>query len=79
MVIEGTIVGVMETWPLQLSVDTGEDVCQVSLAQSTSITYGGRPADPAHLLPGRRVRVEGESSNAHAMKAERIDIGVAAT
>lgn len=77
MILEGTIVGVMETWPLQLSIDTGGDAFQVGLGESTVITCEGRSADPAQLLPGRRVRVEGESSNAHAMKAERIEIGSA--
>jgi hypothetical protein len=75
VVIEGTIVDVMETWPLQLSVDTGEGVCQVALAEATAVTSEGQPAEPAQLLPGRPVRVEGKASNARAMKAARIDIG----
>ncbi len=75
MVIEGTIIDVMETWPLQLSVDAGEGVCQVALGEATVVTSEGRPAEPAQLLPGCPVRVEGKASNARAMKAVRIDIG----
>ena len=74
MVIEGTIIGVMETWPLQLSVDTREGTWQVALAETTVVTSGGRPVDLSKLLPGRRVRVDGEASTARAMKATRIDL-----
>ena len=74
MVVEGTIVGVMETLPLQLSIDTGRGTRQVALAEGTTITSGGQLADMAQLLPGRRVRVEGEAANESAMRAARIDI-----
>ncbi len=74
MVIEGTIIDVMETWPLQLSVDTGDGVCQVALGETTAVTSEGRPAEPARLLPGRPVRIEGEASTLRAMKAARIEI-----
>jgi hypothetical protein len=75
VVIEGTIVDVMETWPLQLSVVTGEGLYQIALAEATAVTSEGRPAEETQLLPGRPVRVEGEPSNGLAMKAARIDIG----
>jgi hypothetical protein len=75
VVIEGTIIDVMETWPLQLSVDTREGIYHVALAETTAVTSEGRPEEPAQLLPGRPIRVEGKASNARAMKAARIDIG----
>jgi hypothetical protein len=75
VVIEGTIIGVMETWPLQLSVNTREGVYQIALGETTAVTSEGVATEPAGLLPGRWVRVAGEPSNARAIKAERIDIG----
>jgi hypothetical protein len=75
VIIEGTIVDVMETWPLQLSVDVGGRTRQVALAEGTVITSEGQPADAGRLLPGRRIRVEGEPAYAGAIKAACIDIG----
>jgi hypothetical protein len=75
MVIEGTIVDVMETWPLQLAVDTREGIYQVALAEATTVTSEGQPAEPARLLPGLSVRIEGEAPNPRAMRAVHIDIG----
>ncbi len=75
MVIAGTILEVMETWPLQISIDTGERTWHVALDERAGITSEGQPADVAQLLPNRWVRVEGEAANAGAMKAVRVDIG----
>jgi hypothetical protein len=75
VIIEGTIIDVMETWPLQLSVDVGGRTRQVALGEETVITSEGQPADAGRLQPGRRIRVEGESAHAGAIKAARIDTG----
>ncbi len=58
--IQGTIEGVMETWPLQLTVAAGGMRYLVTLTDSTAIRRAGRPADARSLRPGFRVAVSGE-------------------
>jgi hypothetical protein len=73
MLIEGEVVGVMETWPLQLAVQTDAGTYHVILGD-TVITSGGRSASPEDIRPGLDVRVEGEASGRRGMTASRIDI-----
>ena len=75
--IQGTIEGVMETWPLQLTVSTGATRYVVSLAPNTVLKRGGRPADARSLRPGARVAVTGERpprGDAHALVAAVITV-----
>lgn len=74
MVIEGIIAEVMETWPLQLFVETDEGSYHVALAESTAVITKGQPVGPEQLLPGLNIRVEGDASGSRGMHATRIEI-----
>ena len=74
MAIEGSIVEVMESWPLQLTVETEAGRYQVSLLSETTVTREGETVDPGELMPGLRIRVGGQSSGANAMTARAIEI-----
>jgi hypothetical protein len=74
MVIEGEVVAVMESWPLQLTVQTGEDTYHVALLDETHITRRAERAEPSTLLPGALVRIEGQRSAANALVAKEIEI-----
>jgi hypothetical protein len=59
--IQGTIVRVMETWPLQLVIATPQGNLQVPLREDTEILLpGGASGSVRMLRSGRKVRVEGK-------------------
>jgi hypothetical protein len=60
-IVEGNIVRVMESWPLQLVVDTLSGRLGVLLTEETKIMEGGRSVGPNALLPGEKVRLTGRS------------------
>jgi hypothetical protein len=74
MRIEGNIVDVFESWPLQLAVEADTIRCHVSLAHNTSIIFQGRPASPQDLKTHRRIRIEGEAAGTNALLATNIEI-----
>jgi hypothetical protein len=60
MVYEGTIVAVMETWPLQLIISSTQGRVHITMREDTEIqTSTGAPGNVQMLRPGRRVRVDG--------------------
>jgi len=70
--MEGRIVSVLETWPLQLTVDAAAGRWSVSLTAETVVTEGGRDAGPERLGTGARVSVSGRETGPRAMIADRI-------
>jgi hypothetical protein len=74
MIIEGKIVEVMESWPLQLTVETETGRYHVQLLSETTITREGETVDPGELLPDLQVQVEGQSSGSNAMTAQAIEV-----
>jgi hypothetical protein len=74
MVIEGEVVAVMESWPLQLTVQTMQGTYHVALLDETQITQRAELAEPSALRPGARVRIEGRQSAASALVAKNIEI-----
>ena len=60
MIIEGRIVSVMETWPLQLAVQGEGSVVHVQLTDQTSLLRGGSAIDPGEISPSMRVEVKGQ-------------------
>jgi hypothetical protein len=72
--IEGEIVAVMESWPLQLTVETPTGRVQVGLQAGTVVTQGGQPSDPGGLRPGLRVRIAGERSGPGALSARSVEL-----
>ena len=76
MIIEGKIVAVMESFPLQLKVDTKSGSYSVKLLSDTKITRQGETVDPGELSPDQKVRIKGQSSGSSqsAITAQTIEI-----
>jgi hypothetical protein len=74
MSIEGTIRSVMESWPLQLVVETATGRWQVALRDDTTIARNGEPADAHQIVPGVRVRIEGDVSGVNAISAAALEL-----
>ncbi|NEO72126.1 hypothetical protein [Moorena sp. SIO3H5] len=76
MIIEGKIVAVMESFPLQLKVKTESGSYSVQLLSDTKITRQGETVDPGKLSPKQKVRIKGQSSGSSksAITAETIEI-----
>lgn len=72
--IEGTILEVMESWPLQLVVDAEQDRFQVALKEDTQVLEDSERVDPGRFRPGLRVRVEGARTGASALRADTVHI-----
>ena len=75
--IEGEITQVMESWPLQLIVQTQNGRYYVGLLPETKITRRGQKVDPNKLNSGLRVKIQGQpsaSANQLAMTAKVIEI-----
>ena len=72
MIIKGTIAEVMESWPLQLTVESEGAVYHVSLGLETVVTRGPATLEPGALLPGQRVVITGQSGVA-PMTMNRAD------
>jgi hypothetical protein len=62
MAVEGTILEVMETWPLQLVISSLQGRVHVALREDLTVQKtDGASVDVKSLRPGVRVRVEGGS------------------
>lgn len=79
MTIDGTVVDVMETWPLQLSVRSHTGLVPIALSDTTVITSRGRPAGAGAIRPGTTVQVEGEHLGTPTMIVRRVDVRPAST
>lgn len=55
--MEATIVNVMESWPLQLALQTSSGPQHVALDESAQIARGGVTLSAGDLRPGQRVRI----------------------
>jgi hypothetical protein len=58
-VVEGKILQVMESWPLQLVVDVPSGHLDVLLSDDTTVIQAGRSVDPNALTPGLVIRLRG--------------------
>ncbi len=67
---------VMESWPLQLTVQTQTALYHVVLRSDTQITQQGKEVNPGSLRPDLPVRIGGQvySSNPLGMNAEAIEV-----
>ena len=76
IIIEGTVVEVMESWPLQLSVESGGRIFQVRLLEETEAAHRGKMIDHHRLKPNCFVRIVGECppSDEHTLTALSIDL-----
>ena len=75
MTIEGSILEVMESWPLQLIIKTPAGRWHVALLTTTTIALGPQQVDPGELVPGLAVVVSGHAEpGPQALTAEAIHI-----
>ena len=74
MTIEGTIAEIMESWPLQLTVDVADGTIHVELLEETTITKNGEDVEPGTLTNGQTIRIEGENTGPNAILARHIEI-----
>ena len=73
--ITGKITGVMETWPLQLTLDVESEQYYVSLKNNTDIYRGSQPATAGELSPGMQVKITGITSESETrLIAQSIEI-----
>jgi hypothetical protein len=71
---EGVILEVMESFPLQWTVQANAGRYHVGLLKETIVSRGSIRVDAGELTPGLRVRVEGEYSAPNAVIAQEIEI-----
>lgn len=76
MKIEGKIVSIMETWPLQLTVTTSTGRYHVSLLPETIVKRADQPLDVSALRTNYTVQISGYSTEDHAITAELIELQV---
>ena len=69
-----TILNIMETWPLQLVLQTSAGKVQMMLAENTNIKHGREEnLDPGKLRPGQHVRVLKQAANGAIAELEIVD------
>lgn len=69
-----TILNIMETWPLQLVLQTSTGKVQMMLAEDTNIKHGREEhIDPGKLRPGQHVRVLKRAASGAIAELEIID------
>ncbi|MEM7126527.1 MAG: hypothetical protein AAF702_09390 [Chloroflexota bacterium] len=73
MNIEGEVIEIMESWPLQLTVETDSSLVHVELTEETIIMAQNETITPANLKIGQRVKVDGEGGN-DVMIAQSIEV-----
>lgn len=76
ILIEGKISRVMESWPLQLMVETQNGCYAVGLLSETKVTRWGQIADAGLLSCGLQVKIQGQPSviDKLAMTAQAIEM-----
>ena len=68
--IDAVVKHVMESWPLQLSLQTSSGDEQVALAEETVIKRAGVKVDPGVINPGQRVRVTMRTTDGYRIVTE---------
>jgi hypothetical protein len=71
--MEATIVQVMESWPLQLALQTADEVVHVMLAEKVSIMRKGLAVDPGALHPGQKIRVLSRTPQGSVLALEILE------
>ncbi len=72
--IQGQILAVMESWPLQLTLETAQGEFTVQLAETTTVYQNDVVVDPGILVAGFSIAVEGNLSGSTTMTAHSIRI-----
>jgi hypothetical protein len=68
--VDATITHVMESWPLQLALDTPIGREHVALAENVLIHCAGITVDAGALQPGQRVRIHTRTNKAEIADLE---------
>jgi hypothetical protein len=76
MRVEGKIISIMETWPLQLTVETTAGRYHVSLLPETTVSQLGQPLDTGALQTNCIVQINGQSAGGNTITAELIEVQV---
>lgn len=71
--MEASIVHIMESWPLQLVLQTATGREHAALAEDARIHHVGRRVDPGALQPGQRVRVLLRTNEMQIAELEILD------
>ncbi len=71
--METSIIHIMESWPLQLALQTPAGREQVALADNARIQRAGALVDPGALQPGQRVRILKRTTKGEIAELEIID------
>lgn len=74
MRVEGVVIEVYETWPLQLAIEASEGRYHVGLQVDTRITYRGHPVAASEIKVHRRITIDGPASGPNAMLADSIEL-----
>lgn len=72
--IEGEIVSIMETWPLQLTVMVSSQRYHVTLLPETIVKQSDQLLDASALRTNRLVQISGYTTENHTMTAELIEL-----
>lgn len=71
--MDAIILNIMESWPLQLTINIHGDHKQFTLADQVTVLRGGKIVDPGQLRPGQKVRVSISETEASIISIEIID------
>lgn len=71
--MEATVINIMESWPLQLALQTPAGREQVALAENVLIQRAGIPVDPSALRPGQTVRLLKRTTRGEVAELEILD------
>lgn len=74
MRIEGTVVEVYETWPLQLSIEAADGLYHIGLNPDTKIKRRGHPAGAMEIKDHVRIAIYGTISGPKALLADSIEL-----
>lgn len=72
-VVKAKILRIMESWPLQLVLQTATGVKHVVLAEGATIRHRGLLVDPGALRPGQSVQVLMRTSKGEVAELEALD------
>ncbi len=71
--MEATIIQIMESWPLQLSLQTAAGIEHVMLSEDVTIWRAGDLVYPGALLPHQSIRVLIWTAQGEIAKLEILD------
>lgn len=71
--MDARIVHIMESWPLQLVLQTSTGREHVALAEDATIQRAGKRVDPGVLRPGQRIRVVQRTTMKQIAEMEILD------